>query len=67
MKNLSALYLAFTLSMKILSALYLGFALTMFAKLSVTDWQFWAIIVPFWILNDTDITISKINKSNTKN
>lgn len=53
--------------MKILSALYLGFALAAFAKLFVTDWQFWAIVIPFWILYGIDITISKINKSNNKN
>lgn len=53
--------------MKYLAAIYLGFALGAFAKLSVTDWKFWAIVIPFWILNGFDIKISKINKSNTKN
>lgn len=53
--------------MKYSAAIYLGFALAVFAELSITDWRFSAIVIPFWILNGIDITISKINKSNTKN
>lgn len=49
--------------MKYLPALYLGFALGVFAKLPITDWRFWAIIVPFWILNE----LFDENKSNNKN
>lgn len=30
--------------------LYLGFALCCFAKLSSLDWQFYAILIPFIIL-----------------
>lgn len=30
--------------------LYLGIALAAFAKLSVTDWQYYAILIPFALL-----------------
>ena len=33
-----------------LAPAYLGFALGMFAGLQWYDWQFWAIIVPFFVL-----------------
>lgn len=49
--------------MKYLSAIYLGFALTVFAKLSITDWRFSAIVIPFWILHEA----FGEDKSNTKN
>lgn len=29
---------------------YLGFALSIFANLSLTDWEFYAIILPFCLL-----------------
>lgn len=35
---------------ELLAPLYLGFALGMFAGLHWNDWQFYAIIVPFFVL-----------------
>jgi hypothetical protein len=43
---------------KLLAPLYLGFALSAFAKLSYSDWEFYAIIVPFFLL----VAITKFNK-----
>ena len=42
----------------LLAPLYLGFALGAFANLRWDDWQFYAIIVPFWIL----VGITDFNK-----
>jgi hypothetical protein len=35
---------------KYISAAYLGFALSYFANVSWNNWQFYAIVVPFFIL-----------------
>ena len=43
---------------ELLAPMYLGFALGAFANLQWSDWQFYAIIVPFWIL----VTIAGFNK-----
>ena len=43
---------------ELLAPMYLGFALGAFANLQWSDWQFYVIIVPFWIL----VTVTKFNK-----
>lgn len=42
----------------ILAPAYLGFAIAAFAKITFVDWQFWAIIIPFYLL----VKISGFNK-----
>jgi hypothetical protein len=44
---------------EILAPMYLGFAVSVFANIHWFDWQFYAIIVPFFI-------IAKITKFNQK-
>jgi hypothetical protein len=44
---------------RLLSPTYLGFALSAFANISWDQWEFYAITVPFFILD----TISNFNKS----
>jgi hypothetical protein len=44
----------------ILAPAYLGFALSAFAKLTITDWQFWAILIPFYLL----VKITGFNQDN---
>ena len=46
-----------------LAAAYLGFALTMFAGLKIVDWQFWAIIVPYYLLLYVGAASKEINKN----
>jgi len=44
---------------ELLAPLYLGFALSAFANVSWYQWQFWAIIVPFYIL----VKLTDFNKN----
>ena len=44
---------------RLLSPTYLGFALSAFANISWNQWEFYAITVPFFILD----AISNFNKS----
>ena len=44
----------------VLAPAYLGFAIAAFAKITFADWQFWAIIIPFYVL----VKITGFNKDN---
>ncbi len=49
---------------KLLAPAYLGYSLHTFANISLEDWEFYAIIIPFFLIDGLAKIIEDLKKDN---